>query len=71
MEARFNQDDQRVLEEEQHVLQQMSHLKRLYGFIQNIPREQIFKSGLSRAFTGKTYVLFKSLESGHGAVITR
>ena len=70
IKARVNQSDQRILDEERHVLKQMSRLKRLYGVIQNIPKEQILENGLSRAFTGKTYVLFKSLESGHGAVIT-
>jgi len=69
--ARLNDADERVLNEEQTTLSSMKSLRRKYGSIQKIPREIIYQSGLARAFTGKTYVLFKSLETGNGAVITR
>jgi ubiquinone/menaquinone biosynthesis C-methylase UbiE len=69
--ARMNGLDQSVLDEEQNILSAMKSLRRKYSSIQKIPKEFIYQSGLSRAFTGKTYVLFKSLETGNGAVITR
>ncbi|MDO8591529.1 MAG: SNF2-related protein [bacterium] len=71
LKARFNQTDQRVLEEEQATIKSMKQLKSLYGSVENIPKEKVIRRGLARAFTGKTYVLFKSLDSGDGAVITR
>jgi SNF2 family DNA or RNA helicase/ubiquinone/menaquinone biosynthesis C-methylase UbiE len=69
--ARMNGLDQSVLNEEQATLSAMKSLRRKYGSIQKIPKDIIYQSGLARAFTGKTYVLFKSLETGNGAVIAR
>ncbi|MEX1995697.1 MAG: SNF2-related protein [Candidatus Saccharimonadales bacterium] len=71
IKARLNQTDRFVLNEEHEVITTMKSLRRKYGSIRNIPSELIFQSGLARAFTGKTYVLFKSLDTGNGAVITR
>lgn len=71
IETRLNLNDKKVLDEEQATLHQMSQLKRQYGSIQDIPKEEVYRSGLARIFTGKTYVLFKRLNSADGAVIGR
>lgn len=71
IKAQFNQTDQEVYEEEQSVMELMKKLKKQYGTIRDVPKEVIYETGLARAFTGISYVLFKSLESGDGAVITR
>ncbi len=71
IKASLNGLDQNVLSEEQATLSAMKSLRHKYGSIQKIPKEVIYQSGLARAYTGKAYVLFKSLETGNGAVITR
>lgn len=73
LKTTFNAGDKRVFDEEQAVLAQAQRLKKQYRSIQNIPKETIYNSGFSRIriSTGKNYLLFKSLESGEGAVIIR
>jgi ubiquinone/menaquinone biosynthesis C-methylase UbiE/superfamily II DNA or RNA helicase len=71
IEAHFNAIDQQVLEEEQATLNEMEGLKRQYGSVEAVPRENIIARGFARIFNGKRYVLFKGLRSAPGAVVVR
>jgi ubiquinone/menaquinone biosynthesis C-methylase UbiE len=69
--AVLNDSDQAVLNEEGAVTQEMETLKQQYGTIENIPREIVQRSGLSRIFNGKRYVLFRRLQSDASAVVIK
>jgi ubiquinone/menaquinone biosynthesis C-methylase UbiE len=67
----FNTADKEALLEEQEVLGEMDGLKKQFGRINQIPRDEIISRGLSRIFNGRRYVLFKRLQKGSGAVVVR
>ena len=71
IEIRFNSIDQQVFDEEQTIFALAKELKSRYRTIQDVPREQIEQNGFARAYTGRSYVLFKQLQSSTGAVIAR
>ncbi len=72
IETQFNQDDQKVLEEEQQTIATLEGLKARWGSIEGIPKEEIYKlAHVARIRAGKKYLLFKTLQSGSGAVVVR
>jgi hypothetical protein len=71
IEVQLNEADQKVLAEEEHVITEMENLKRQFGKIEEIPKNEIYRSGFSRIFNGKRYVLFKRLDTDAGAVVVR
>ena len=71
VKTRLNSEDQITLQEEQLIQREMVKLQRRYGAVRDIPRDEIIVNGLSRIFNGKSYVLFRQLTSGSGAVVLR
>jgi SAM-dependent methyltransferase len=71
IEAQLNETDRRVLAEEERVMAEMENLKQQFGKIEEIPKSEIYRSGFSRIFNGKRYVLFKRLGTDAGTVVVR
>lgn len=67
----FNEDDQKVLEEEQAVLSQGEGLKTEYGTIADIPRGVVVDSNFIRVKLGKRYALFRRLQTAGGVVVIK
>jgi ubiquinone/menaquinone biosynthesis C-methylase UbiE len=67
----LNAADQHILEEEQQLTVDMNAIKEKHQSIKGIPAEEIIRGGYSRIFNGKSYVLFKGLQSAAGAVVLR
>jgi SNF2 family DNA or RNA helicase/ubiquinone/menaquinone biosynthesis C-methylase UbiE len=71
IDVRLNAADQMVLAEEEQLTTEMENLKQRFGKIEEIPKSEIYRSGFSRIFNGKRYVLFKRLDTDAGAVVIR
>lgn len=71
MEVNFNEEDKRVLAEEQEITNLGEKLKIRYGSIQDISREDVISNGLTRILVKDKYILFKRLKSGEGVVVIK
>jgi len=71
IDVQLNAADQMVLTEEEQLTAEMENLKQRFGKIEEIPKSEIYRSGFSRIFNGKRYVLFKRLDTDAGAVVMR
>lgn len=67
----LNENDQRILAEEQSVLDDAASLQRIFGSIKDIPKEDVVRSGFIRILVETKYILFKKLEQGNGIVVVR
>lgn len=67
----FNNEDAKVLQEEESVITQGEELKRAYSSVEDIPAEEVISSGFVRVLIDKRYVLFKRLQKGSGVVVIK
>lgn len=67
----LNTTDKGILEEEQQITLQGEELKKKYGGIEKIPRDEVVANEFIRLLLGKRYVLFKKLQSAGGAVVVK
>ena len=67
----LNEEDKKVLEEEESILREADGLKKMHGGIHSIPKEQVLQHHFSRYSNGKHYVLFKKLKSGNGWIVVK
>lgn len=70
-EIPLNEDDKAVHEEERILLDRGEQLKDQYEEIRLIPPQEVTRSGFSRVFNGKRYVLFSKLKTGPGVVVIK
>ncbi len=67
----FNEMDTSLFDEQQVILQEGEELKKRYGSIGDIPRDEIVSRGFLKYFNGKTYRLFKKSQKMGGFVAIR
>ncbi|MDD2758440.1 MAG: SNF2-related protein [Patescibacteria group bacterium] len=67
----LNADDKAVLEEERVINAEAEVLKKKFGGIKNIPREEIIAGNFVRILLGAKFILFKKLKKGSGAVMVK
>jgi hypothetical protein len=69
--SNLNTTDRNVLEEEKQFTLQGEELKKQYGEIAKIPRDEIVAGDFIRYLLDKRFVLFKKLHSAGGAVVIK
>lgn len=67
----LNVQDQIILQEEKDISDLGNSLKKQFGSIENIPKEDVLKNNFVRILIGKKYVLFKKMQIGNGVIVIK
>ena len=65
----FNERDRKLLDAENKVLTEGEAVKKEYGSIEAIPRDEVIAHNFVRLRAGKKYILFKKIPEGGAVVI--